>query len=240
MIKIDSIVKEALADKGYDTFHLYGRYLMWAIRCLRELNIDHTEDIKTVAYPEDYITYNKIGVKIGDRLHAFVRDNTITTHHTDRYTANKAFYNEALTQLQSLRFNNYYERSSGTSSGFYNYVDFEGYAHNGVGYFKPNDKCKEFQLSSDINVREVLLEYVYDNYNPDTETFVTPQLREVIRQYIHFQDAEFRDGSPLAMKRDKELDFLNALSDYDKRISDISYQGILDSLRINTTMNIKG
>ena len=104
MIKIDSIVKEALADKGYDTFHLYGRYLMWAIRCLRELNIDHTEDIKTVklpvsaiktvAYPDDFITYNKLGVKIGDRLHAFVRDNTITTHHTDRYTANAPFYNE--------------------------------------------------------------------------------------------------------------------------------------------------
>mgnify|MGYP000624764149 CR=1 FL=1 len=42
------------------------------------------------------------------------------------------------------------------------------------------------------------------------------------------------------MTEARSSNFLNALSDYDKRISDISYQGILDALRINTTMNIKG
>ena len=249
MIKIDTIVREALADKGYDTPHLYAKYLMWALRCLREMNIDHTEDvktvqlpisaIKTVAYPEDYITYNKIGTKFGDRFIAFVRDGTITNHHVDRYSPNPTFYDEAQT-LSFYNFNNVNPNLTGERASFYGTYDRYGYAHNGFGYFKPNDECKEFQLSSEITSKSILLEYVYNNFNPDTETFVTIMMQEVIRQYVHYQEATFKQGGSIGAKREAEMDFLYALSDYDKRISDISYQGILNSIRINTTLRVKG
>ena len=248
MIKIDTVVREALADKGYDTPHLYARFLLYALRFFREMNIDRTQDIKTVelpvsviktvAYPEDYIAYNKLGVKIGDRFLGFARDNTITNHHIDRYTANTPFVSEA----QTLRFYNYYENPNlqGTTNGYNGTYERFGYAHNGVGYFKPNNECKEFQLSAEITSNTVLLEYIYDNFNPDTETFVTHSMRDVMRKYIHYQYSVFVNGGSLGQRREDEVDFLDALSTYDKRLSDLSFETIMDSLRRSTTLSVKG
>lgn len=252
MVQIDTIVREALADKGYDTPHLYAKYLMWALRVFRELNLDHTQDIKTVElpvsvtktvrYPDDYVTYNKLGVKIGDRMWTFVRDNTITSHKIDKYTANKTFYEDAQSKLPSLRFFNFFPDfgSNLVGASTFNYIDVNGYAHNGVGYFKPVDSCREFQLSSEVKSKKVILEYVFNNFNPDTETFVTLTMKEVVRQYIHYQDAMYRQGTSVGLKREAELDYLYALSDFDRRLSDLSFQGILNALRINTTLAIKG
>lgn len=248
MIKIDTVVREALADKGYDTPHLYPRFLLYALRFFREMNIDRTQDIKTVEipvsviktvpFPEDYIAYNKLGVKIGDRFMAFARDNTITNHHIDRYTPNSLFVNEA----RPLVFNNYYDNPnlSGENFGYRGTYERYGYAHNGVGYFKPNPICNEFQLSSEITSKTVLLEYVYDNFNPDTETFVTHMMRDVMRQYIHYQYSVFVNNGSLGKRREDEMDYLDSLSTYDKRISDLSFETIMDSLRRSTTLSVKG
>ena len=252
MVKIDTIVREALADRGYNTLHLYPRYLLFAIRILRKINLDHSEDIKTVRlpvsvtktvkYPEDYIIYNKIGMKLGDRMWNFVRDKTLTTHHVDKYTTNANFYTEAVNTVTSLRFFNFFPNFQGTrgtdqGNGF---VDIFGYGHNGVGYFTTNDACREFQLSSEIDTSHIYLEYTFNNFNPDTETFVPIIVQDVIREYLHYQDAKHRPGTPLGVRRENLDDFLYELSDYDKRLSDLSYQGIINSGRIHTNLAPKG
>ena len=241
MVKIDTIVREALADKGYNFLHLYPRYLYFAIRMLRNLNIDSPEELKsvrirvtarrTVPYPDDYIAYSKLGIKVGDRIWAFVRDNTITGDHKDKYTANEPFFPTAEAQLSTVDFFNF-TNNDGTRSLF----EVKGYAHNGIGYFNEIPECKEFQLSADVKAKTVLLEYIADSFNPDTETFVPVLAQDVVREYIHYQDMRFRKGESMTEKTNAEREFLERLSDYDMRLSNLSYDGIMDLSRRQATL----
>lgn len=250
MVKIDTVIREALADKGYTSLHLYPKYLMYALRMLRKLNIDYSEDIKTVklpiskrktvSYPDDYIAYNKIGVKIGDRMRYFTRDNTITSHTDNKYTANDAFYKEANNETNSVRFFNYFPDSGSNGSSYYDYIDIRGYAHNGIGYFTTVDNCKEFQLSSEITAKEVLLEYIATNYNPDSETYVPIIAQDVFREYIHWQSEYHKPNSPYNKIKMAEEEFWREKGNYKMRLSDLSYQGLLDAKRRNATLAVKG
>jgi hypothetical protein len=222
---------------------------MFALRMLRKLNIDYSETIKTkeirvskrktVPYPEDYIAYNKIGVKVGDRMWVLTRDNSITTHTPSKYEANKPFYQEAR-NITSYRFYNYYPYNNGVNGSYHDYVDVRGYGHNGVGYFTDVDSCREFQLSSDFTGSTVMLEYIATNFNPDTETFVPVLAQDAFREYIHWQESRFSPNVPLSQVMADDREFWSELGRYNMRMSDLSYDGILDTLRRNTTLSIKG
>lgn len=251
MIKLDTIVREALADKGYTSLHMYPKYLMYALRMLRKINIDYSEDIKTVklpiskrktvSYPEDYIAYNKVAVKVGDRLWCMTRDNTITSHTESKYDANTPFYKEARSETDSIRFHNYYPYSgSGYGSSYYDYIDYRGYAYNGVGYFTPVDKCREFQISSEVTAKEIILEYIATNFNPDSETYVPIIAQDLFREYIHWQSAYHKPNTQISKIKMAEEEFWREKGNYKMRLSDLSYDGLLDAMRRNATLAIKG
>lgn len=243
VISIDTVVREAIADKGYSTLHLYPRYLHFALRMLRKLDIDFSEEIKTkrirvtkrktVPYPDDYIIWSKIGVKIGDRLWVMVRDNTITYDKLDKYTPNSSFIPEAQKVIgRTYRFYNYVNDEQGIRG----YIDQRGYGYNGVGYFQPVDSCKEFQLSSEVKHKEVILEYVSSSFDPDSETFVPITAQDLIRNYIHYQDARFNNTTGMGKTSKEEQEYLDELSQYQMRLSDLSFQGILDVSRRSASL----
>jgi hypothetical protein len=251
MISIDQIVREAIADEKRNTLQLYPTFLHYALRMHRTLNIDYSEDIKTVklpvsatktvAYPDDYIAYSKLGVKIGDRMMCFVRDNTITFDKEDAYTPNGKFFDKAASFYGNYYFYNYAGDDDVDSFGnMANFVNVNGYAHNGVGYFKPNNECKEFQLSSEVNVKEVLLEYICNSNSPDSETFVNIMAADVIREYVHYQHSRFKKSAGVAQVRDDERKWLDALAKYNMRLSDVSFEGILDASRRSASLRPKG
>ena len=249
LVKIDKIVREALNDRGYTSLHKYPRYLMFALRMLRILNIDYSQTIrtreipvtkrKTVPYPEDYIAYNKVGVKVGDRLWVLSPDNSITTHTPSKYDANKPFYEEAK-NVASYRFYNYYPYTNGVNGSYWDYIDVRGYAHNGIGYFKDVPECREFQLSSDFTGKTIIVEYIATNFEPDTETFVPVLAQDVFREYIHWQEDRFSPNVPLSQVMASDREFFSELGKFNMRMSDLSYDGILDAMRRNTTLAIKG
>lgn len=249
-VKIDTIVREALKDKGYSTLHHYPAYLMYALRMLRKLDIDHSETIKTkelpvsakktVAYPEDYITYNKIGMKVGDRIWCFHRDTSITSHTPSKYEANPAFHERA-NAISSFRFYNYYPYASGSeTSSYFDYIDVRGYAYNGIGYFTTVDNCREFQLSSEIVTDTIILEYIASSYNPDTETFVPIIAQDVFREYIHWQSSRFSSNTSLSEVMANDREFWSELGNYKMRLSDLSYESLQGALRRGATLAIKG
>ena len=242
LISIDNVVRQAIADKGYNTLHLYARYLHFALGMFRKLNIDNSEEIKTVSipvtskktvpYPDDYITYSKVGIKLGDRIMCFIKDNTLTTHHDDAFTANPEFFNVANAKFGTFYFYNYNsDRAVGEIDSSAHTLEVNGYAHNGLGYFKPDDKCREFQLSSEVRAKEVILEYISDGIDLDSETFVNAMAVDVIKEYIHYQDARYRKGVSISERRDDERKWLDQLAAFNMRLSDLSFQGILDVSR---------
>jgi hypothetical protein len=208
----------------------------------RKVNLDYGEDIKTVKlpvsatntvkFPSDYIAYNKIGVKLGDRILCFVKDNTITTHKDDAYTKNPEFFPVANEKFGTYYFYNYDDSRSVDRVGSGNYfLELNGYAHNGVGYFKENTQCQEFQLSSEVRAKDVILEYIYNKYDPDSETLVPTLAADVVKEYIHYQYSRFNDSKNLSQTRDDERKWLDELAKYNMRLSDLSFQGILDVSR---------
>lgn len=244
-ITIDNIVRQALADKGYNTLHLYPRYLHFAIGMLKKLNLDVLEDIKTVRvpvttrntvpYPSDYIVYSKIGIKIGDRLACFVRDNTLTKDRDDLYTKNSPFYTDAVNKFGGDGGYYYFYNLVNNQGNSLGNLQTYGYAHNGIGYFKEDDSCREFILSSEVNVNEVVLEYIYNVVNPDSETLVPMMAEDTIKEYIHFQDSRFRKGVSLSQRQMDEKEWLDELGNLNLRLSDLSYQGIIDVTRRQAT-----
>lgn len=252
MVKLDDIVREALADKNYSTLQHYPRYLMYALRAHRKINIDYSEEIKTielpvskrgtVKYPDDYIAYNKVAIKIGDRLWCLTRDNTITSHTPSKYEGNEPFYKEARDKIQPYRFYNYYSSSynGGDGSGYLDYVDLRGYGYNQRGYFTTVDSCKEFQLSTEISAKKIILEYIAMNFSPDTETLVPIMAQDVYKEYIHWQDARFKSNVSISKVREEEREYFAELGNYNMRLSDLSYEGIMDVLARQTTLAING
>jgi hypothetical protein len=243
-VKIDTIVREALFDKGYSSLHHYPRYLGFALRMLRKLDIDHSENIvtkelpvskkKTVAYPEDYI------MKVGDRIWCFERDTSITSHTPSKYEANPAFYERA-NAISSFRFYNYYPYASGSeTSSYFDYIDVRGYAYNGIGYFTTVDNCREFQLSSEIKTDTIILEYIASSYNPSTETFVPIIAQDVFREYIHWQSSRFSSNTSLSEVMANDREFWAELGNYKMRLSDLSYEGLQGAMRRGATLAIKG
>jgi len=246
-ISIDNIVRQALADKGYNTLHPYPRYLLYAINMFKKLNIDYLEDIKTVrlpvtarktvAYPDDYIAYSKIGIKIGDRILTFNKDNTITNERTDAYTANGNFFQDAQQKFGGVGGYYYFYNFNDNSNGsFGETFEVFGYAHNSVGYFKDDDRCREFVLSSEVGATEVILEYIYNVVCPDSETLVPVMAEDTIKEYIHFQETRFKKGSSLGERAADEKEWLDELSTLNMRLSDLSYQGINDAIRRQETL----
>ena len=65
-------------------------------------------------------------------------------------------------------------------------------------------------------------------------------LQDVIRKYIHYQEDYYKKNVPLSTKKELEDDYVDELATYDMRMSDLSYQGILDVSRRTKTFSIKG
>jgi hypothetical protein len=245
-ITIDNIVRKALADKGENTTRYYPRYLHYALTMMRKLNLDVLEDIKTVRipvtarntvpYPEDFITYSKIGIKVGDRMLCFNRDNTLTKERDDNYTKNGKFYDVAQDVYGGgsgyYHFYNYVDNSGTYSDTFETY----GYAHNSVGYFKEDPECREFILSSEVSVDSVVLEYIANVVHPDSETLVPVMAEDTIKEYIHFQHARFSKSVGVGERQLEEKEYLEELANLNMRLSDLSYQGIIDTMRRQQTL----
>lgn len=246
LVTIDTIVRRALADKGENTLYLYPRYLHYALTMFRKINKDYSENIKTVSlpvsatntvqFPSDYIAYNKMGIKLGDRLMCFQKDNTITVHKDDAYTKNSKFFPEANNQFGTYYFYNYDNTRDVDSTNAGNYfLEVNGYAHNGVGYFKENAMCSEFQLSSEVVAKNVILEYIYNEYDPNSETLVPALAEDVLKEFIHYQYARFSKSISISKVREEEREYLDELATYNMRLSDVSFQGILDVSRRSQT-----
>lgn len=242
LVTIDTIVRRALADIGDNTLYLYPRFLHYALGMFRKINKDYSENIKTVKlpvsatntvqFPSDYIAYNKIGIKLGDRIMCFAKDNTLTVHKEDAYTKNNRFFPEANNKFGTYYFYNYDNtRDIDNISSGNNFLEINGYAHNGVGYFKENAKCHEFQLSSEVVAKDVILEYIYNEFDPNSETLVPALAEDVVKEFIHYQYARFSKTTPISKVREEEREYLDELANYNMRLSDISFQGILDASR---------
>ena len=242
-VSLDSITRSYLGKNGYNTLHNYVGCLRHLLDFLRKVSLNHAvfdktvvlrlDEKKAVAWPQDYVTWNKIGWQKGDRIIAFQKDNTINLHHSlcedeisatenDPYDINTPWpYNNTETPVT---FDNYFYQNG------IGYLQAYGTGFSGIGYFKPNEQAREFQFSSDVPQDfEIYLEYKTNGFSPTTRSVVPEVFAKLGEDYIHWQmavyDKRLGAASPETMAR--ELNYKNEYNEVLKQLNPISVDDII-------------
>lgn len=249
IISIDEVVRSLIADEGRNTLHKYIWYLHYALDFVREWSIDYHTNIVTkklkldenkgVCFPDDYVNFNSVGVKIGDRIMAFTQDSTLTSI-TDGNEPNKRFVDE-------------YESSSPYSQiipySFYNLKtkdkndrELDVYLMGATypGYFNIDEKRKRIQLSAEVLEDYIYLEYVTNGLKC-SEMSVIPEIAYAMcKEWIRWKYAKNKFGSESARAKSLEQDYSVERDRVLVRRSKLSYMSILGALKRNysqKTMN---
>ena len=237
-VKLHDIVLEQLADEQRTTLHKYVWYLHYAISALNKLRMDVDQTaktskvevdtkLKTVKYPEDMIGWIKLGVKQGDRIVGMVNDDSIFREENDKTYVPRG---------TSYRLINYRDRNLYQSDEI---VGWELHPDMFTGMFRDNKEKRRFEFNASFSDQYVYIEYIGSVFDPDTETDVPVGQVDYIKAYIHWRDAYFRYGARHRETLFRKEELKEAESFYKARISDLSIEGILQALQINTTMSTK-
>ena len=64
--------------------------------------------------------------------------------------------------------------------------------------------------------------------------------QDLFREYINWQVSRFGKNIPISKVREDEREFFAELGTYNMRLSDLSYEGLLDAKRRHATLAVKG
>jgi hypothetical protein len=238
---IDDIVRSHLANKGHNTLHGYIRYMKWALDGLKrwhrdgwfedKLVIKRMDTKKSIAFPDDMVSWVKIGIKVGDRIVEFDHDPTIDiSHYCKNKTKENASYNDFynVTTTDAVRpywhFTDHFE-----TLGVY-YGHDVMHLHNGVGYFKANYACQEFQFSSEVNDSDIILVYKSNGFDPSDETMVNEVAAESLEAWIDYQEKRWTLGEGARETQASKMNYAQLYREAFSQFNTLSFSSIRDLL----------
>lgn len=241
-VKLDQIVREAIADKGYNTLHKYVPYLHFAIRGLEEWHRDGVfTDLRTtklkvsvrrsIPFPKDMVMWNRLGVVRGNRIQTFVRDHSLSLSSDDHKKSPES------DQRGLVEWDDQYDFTFYTNI----YVANEGAISilndSATRYFTVNYEAREFNIASGqaVSGNEVYLEYISNGFSPSTETMVNYAAKNLIREWINYSEAKFKFGSNNGETRARLMDYLDEKDEVRAALSDLTMNGILSAMDISMT-----
>lgn len=215
---LDGIIRdECLIQDDYG-LHNYLKYLSFAKEALRDQKLDKknevtvlvstTSTIATLAFPDDYLQWSRIGTIEGDRVKSFIVNNKLALYHAsvDGAEVNNAAYEPSYGSALSNGVAYYCDliySSTGSINGFGN----GGYLND--GQFREDKANRRFQFSSDWTETEVYLEYVGTGLHPTAATVVDGNTSKTIKRYIRWQAIETSRTASIAEKQRAEEQYWN-------------------------------
>jgi hypothetical protein len=237
-ISIDSLIREILLNEGRTTLHKYLWYLSYALKSYRQFSIDDSKIVKTVKlqmdnkkaikFPDDLVTWNKIGLMYRDRVQLFVPDETIALLFEKEgkvYKPNDPW----ISNNMDVPFEDYYD-SNGNIISF----SVQAKAYNSIGYYRINEACREIQFSADVMSTSVYIEYVALCASPCNKTYVPIIAMDMIQEAITYYDLKFKYGESDKRTIDQFLTWERERMRYKSRISDLSESGLRNIIFRNT------
>ncbi len=241
--ELDKIVRSALLDIGENESR-YEQFLHWGLDAVRDLHSGHIQVVKTkelqvspykvADIPKDCMEVLNVGIKHGDRLLIFRRDDALwfrKAKDTNIPTTS------VITPLSSLAvtpsfnyylssFINNYGESIGRMFGWQ--VDKEH-----IGYFRINYACTEIQFNQAtlMNGDKVYLEYISDGYEPDAQTLVPKVASMAVRTYIHWMRLQHNDKVFPVAKRQAKLLFEEQINMLNWKMNPITLEDIREVLQ---------
>lgn len=215
---LDNIIRdECLIQEDYG-LHNYLKYLAFAKEALRDQKLDKknevtvvvstTSSIATLAFPDDYLQWSRIGTIEGDRVKSFIVNNNLALYHA---TVNGSEVNNSPYQ-PSFGFPTY----TGTNAAyFYDLLYDESGSINGFGnggylndgQFRVDAANRRFQFSSYWTEKEVYLEYIGTGLSLNAATVVDGNTSKTIKRYIRWQAIETSRTASIAEKHRAEQQY---------------------------------
>lgn len=217
---LNNIIRdECLAQDDYNLSN-YLKYLSFAKEALRDWSLDKKNEVKvvvattssiaTLAFPDDYLQWSRIGTLEGDRVKNFIVNNHLALYHAteDDVEVNNSPYQPNFESPISSGVNTAYcynllYNPSGSIYGFGN----GGYLND--GQFRVDAANRRFQFSSNWTDTEVYLEYVGTGLNPTAATVVDGNTSKTIKLYIRWQALETSKTASMGEKQRAEQQYWN-------------------------------
>lgn len=243
-IKLDNIVRSAIANKGKQTLHLYVPYLHWAFKGLRKFqeegfytDLKSTKDFldadNCLPFPSDMMMWNKIGIVSNGVVQTFVNDQSLSLDPKDHNNVDNAgafgLFGYDTNSVDILYTTSVYVSTE-------NGVVAVG---AGVGNsFKVNWAARKFQIKKKVAGTKIYLEYTAKVHDPTTQTLVNELAEEYLESFIYYREARFKFGAAHRETLGAEREWLNAEDDLAASLSDLTAGGIMRALSKGTRKTI--
>jgi hypothetical protein len=250
---IDNIVKGVCMDLG-EGEERYEQYLHWALEAHKDWHLDQAKEIKTVqidltpykaaALPDDFVDWTKVGIKCGNTILTFAKDNYMPFPE-DNDGDNVVDVDEDCPRFDvgdySVVDANGYSLNS-FSHYYYNTLNDKGQdtgnlfgltaKDNYQGYFRLNKEREEIQFRSRIlNLETIYLEYISNGYNPCGMSYVHPYAAKLINLYVHWMRKKHNRLSARWQIDDAKTDYWQEHDRVSGRMFDLTAEDILEAWR---------
>ncbi len=254
---LDYVVKSVMVSLDENNMRNYQKYLQFAIRGYRELNLTSSPapkivylnmlPNKSVDLPSDYIKYVCIGIVRHGRILTLGLDDSIAlgsqvspcgdplpialNNFDLQFGAGGGLEVNGTVDL-GFGFNWQFLdsfRNSQWVGGLYGV----GGGFNGLGYYRIDEANNRIQFSSEVPSNQIVLEYISDGINPDGTAAVPTPAVECLINWVHWKRMEFKKGSSLGEIEYAKQRYITTFNQMRHYNLSFSVQEYLDSLRTN-------
>lgn len=193
--------KSALFDIGEDDSRLQ-QFLHWGLEGARDWRMDMNKSVKTkqltmtdyksIVLPKDCVDWSRVGIKSGNIIKTFTKDNNIALHFDTEDGERLINSNDP-----DMEANDIWELPvSADPVYFYGYdTPMYGLAYkdNGLGYYREHEESGEIQLRTNLPLStKIYLEYISDGWDPNAQTLIKPTAFKMIKLYIHWMNLKYK------------------------------------------------
>tara|TARA_R110002153_G_scaffold43893_2_gene123947 strand:- start:84 stop:878 length:795 start_codon:yes stop_codon:yes gene_type:complete len=221
-----------------------------ALRGIREMGFDIMKRIKslslavdsnnTVPLPDDFVDFLRVGIAGSNGIVHVLKENK-NINISQEYVLD-TFNNPIDSDGDGVndRVNSARNSTSGnkvSDSATYMYEASEGRQYgagggSGVGYFRMNYEQNRLELNSDMDVDNIIVEYIADearSQNPSVHLYA----EEALRQYIYFKLVQRKANVPASEKQIARQNYYNELRLAKARMNSFSKEEALNVIRKN-------
>jgi len=216
---LDYCVAQVMADRGENDTAIYEKYLSFANKAFRKMNLYTLPTIKTETLvvdelnrawlPDDYVNYLAIGVIVGDHIVTLTLDSKLKFNLGDcKPDAMTDIVQQVGTNPNALGIYGYgyYFGQMWRDGQFVGEMYGIGGGYNSNGYYRLNEGEGFIQLGSVVAGQEIVLEYKATGYGCDGNVSIPYGAIDAIVSFIHWQIVEFDRAEPMNNKiRKKQL-----------------------------------
>lgn len=178
--KIQTVVYEVMNDLNQTSLSDFKRYLQWAIRAFKKLNIYHLNSTETfiakvdskntIDLPNDYIAYRRIG---------FIHENKVVplSYNENIINAFKVVDGQEKAADSMLR-----HQPIATNS----WLSVPNSTYN-IGFYKEDKKNNRLIFEGDLRNLDIIIEYVSTGVRLDAQTYIPEETKECLIAFIHWQ-----------------------------------------------------